>query len=1087
MISRAADPEQPKNASIHSRRPRFIGLEGLHRLYPVPSGWIAFDHPNHLPVGGSVSDTDSQVENPADEFARLPGWKRVRIKKRILHRPISENQKPITRPQGCKMATDQTPRFIATLILVSLVFATPRRGALADSPKVGIEKRVAWTTSRITGSPEVPLPYVSERVFPALKFNNCLDLTAMPGSDRLFVVEQSGKIFSFPNKSDIAAADLAIDFAKAIPGVEQVYALAFHPDFVRNRLCFVCYIKKAELPDGTHIARFRVSDTNPPTIDAASETTIITWLSGGHNGCCLKFGLDGCLYISTGDGSGPNPPDARRAGQDVSNLLSCILRIDVDHADDGKNYRIPTDNPFVDLKGARGEIWAYGFRNPWRMSIDRQTGDLWVGDVGWELWELLDRVERGGNYGWSVVEGRQSTNPEWPRGPTPILPPTIDIPHSESSSITDGLTYYGSRLKELHGHHIYSDYDTGKFWGFRYVDGKVIGHRELADTTHRVVGFGEDREGEFYFLDHTAGTIHRLIPNPQPDQSATFPRKLSETGLFDSVTSQTPAPGVIPYSINAEPWADYAVAERLVAVPNELSINAAGPAWVFPKDSVFAKTLSLDRQLGNSSSRRRVETQILHFDGIDWQTYAYQWNDEQSDAVLLPAAGAERTFDIVDANAAGGKRQQTWRFSGRAECQRCHNKWSGSALGFITPQLNRDHGYGGASASQLDTLAHIKIIEPPPPPTEKRPRLANPRDASADLDGRARGYLQTNCAHCHRLHAGGSVLSQMHYDLPLEKTNMIGARPSQGTFGIHAAQVIAPGDPFRSVLLYRMAKLGGGRMPHIGSTEVDRDGVELIYNWLRQLPPETAKETAGHDAAAKLRGEERAELARLRAAESSTVQNESVERLLSSTSGALLLLRSVDHRELPATAASLVVERATRHSDVSIRDLFERFLPPDQRIKRLGSVVRSEQILALPGDSSRGKQVFFETSGVSCKNCHRIEKEGKEIGPELTTIGKKLTRVQLLESILEPSKLIEPKYVTYLAETDDGRILTGLLLNKDDNEVVLKDAQDKVIRIPAKQIEQLVPQRQSLMPDLLLRDMTAQQVADLLAYLGSLK
>jgi uncharacterized repeat protein (TIGR03806 family) len=955
-----------------------------------------------------------------------------------------------------------------------------------DGSMVGIEKRVAWTTSRITGSPEVPLPYVTERAFPALKFTNCLDLTKAPGSDRLFVAEQAGKIFSFPNKPDVTEADLVVDLAKAIKGVQAVYALAFHPDFPKNRYCYVCYITKQNLEDGTHIARFRLSDTDPPTIDVASETTIITWLSGGHNGCCLKFGLDGCLYISTGDGSGPNPPDSRRAGQDVSNLLSCILRIDVDHAGDVKNYRIPADNPFVDLKGARGEIWAYGLRNPWRMSFDRMTGDLWVGDVGWELWEMLDRIERGGNYGWSVMEGRQSTNPEWPRGPTPILPPTIDVPHSESSSITDGLTYYGSRLKELHGNHIYGDYDTGKIWGFRYDNGRVVDHRELADTTHRIVGFGDDNDGEFYLLDHTAGTIHRLVPNPQPDQSAKFPRKLSETGVFLSVSAQAPAPGVIPYSINAEPWADHAVAERLVAVPNELSINPAGAAWSFPKDSVFAKTLSLDMQRGNPSSRRRVETQILHFDGADWQTYSYQWNDEQSDASLLDAAGVERTFDIVDANAAGGKRQQTWRFSGRAECQRCHNKWSGFALGFITPQLNKDHDYNGSSASQLDTLAHIKVFEQPLP-TEKRPRLADPRDSSADQDSRARAYLHANCSHCHRQHAGGAVFSMMHFELPLEKTAMLGLRPTQGTFGIHAAQVIAPGDPFRSVLLYRMAKLGGGRMPHIGSTEVDREGVELIYDWVRQLSHEAAKETAGNEAAAKLRKEEAGELDRLRVTKQSTDQNELIARLLSSTSGALLLLRSVDDRTLPPHAASLVIERATQHNDVSIRDLFERFLPAEKRIKRLGSVVRPEQILALPGDSARGQRVFFENAGVSCKNCHRIQRDGKEVGPELTTIGKKLTRAQLLESMLEPSKLIDPKYVTYVAEIDDGRLLTGLLINKDENEVVLKDAQDKLIRIPSKQIEQLVPQRQSLMPDLLLRDLTAQQVADLLAYLSSLK
>ena len=138
---------------------------------------------------------------------------------------------------------------------------------------------------------------------------------------------------------------------------------------------------------------------------------------------------------------------------------------------------------------------------------------------------MLYRIERGGNYGWAVMEGRQPTHPEWARGPTPILPPTIDHPHSESSSITDGLTYYGTRLKELHGTHIYGDYDTGKFWGFRYENGKVVDHRELADTTHRVVGFGEDRDGEFYVLDHTAGTIHRLIPNPDAGRASTFPKR----------------------------------------------------------------------------------------------------------------------------------------------------------------------------------------------------------------------------------------------------------------------------------------------------------------------------------------------------------------------------------------------------------------------------------------------------------------------------------------------------------------------------------------------------------------------------------
>ena len=977
-------------------------------------------------------------------------------------------------------------RLIAVLLVFSSFMASTLPHAIADPPKLGIQSRVPWTTSRVHGSPEPPLPYVTEPAFPELKFKQCLDLAMAPGLDRLFVVEQSGRIVSFANDPNVTQSDLVVDIAKQVPDAKQVYALTFHPDFQNNGYCYVCYVKKPNLDDGTHVARFRMVDTDPPRIDVASETTLVTWLSGGHNGCCLKFGPDGFLYISTGDGGPANPPDQHRTGQDISDLLSSILRIDVDHHDGPRNYRIPIDNPFVNTDGARGEIWAYGLRNPWRMSFDRKTGDLWVGDVGWELWEMLYRIERGGNYGWAVMEGRASTHPEWSRGPTPVLPPIIDHEHSESSSITEGATYYGSRLKELYGTHIYSDYDTGKFWGFRYENGKVVDHRELADTTHRVVGFGELHNGELLLLDHTDGTIHRLVPNPRVGESSTFPRRLSESGLFSSLTDLTPAAGVIAYSINAEPWADHAVAERFVAVPNELSIKAEGTAWTFPENTVLVKTLSLDMQQGEPTSRRRIETQILHYDGVELMPYTYQWNDEQTDATLVAASGTEQTFEIQDSSAFHGVRSQTWRFSGRAECQRCHNRWSGPALAFNTAQLDRVHNYGGTTASQLDTYAHIQLIEKPVATGEK-PKLADPYDSSAALDDRARAYLHTNCAHCHRLHAGGAVLSHMHFDLAMDKTNMVNTRPTQGTFGIHAAQVIAPGDPARSVLLYRMAKLGSGRMPRVGSAEVDRAGVDLMYSWLEQLTPEGDANSVADLSVVSLRDEQLTALHRLGTTETPSEQMKILDDLLASTTGAIRLLHSVDRGELSGSVAARAVARAVRHGDASVRDLFERFLPPEDRIKRLGSVVQPAQILSLAGDAVRGRQVFFNTNGVSCKNCHRIHKDGRQVGPDLTTIGKKLNSRQLLESILQPSKRIDPKFVTYLAETSRGRLFTGLLQDRNDKEVVLKDAQDKVRRIPTEQIEQLVPQRQSLMPDLLVRDMTAQQLADLLAYLSSLK
>lgn len=977
------------------------------------------------------------------------------------------------------MPTRSPLRQIAVLWAAPFLLLAASPAAQAGPPSTE-GKRPAWTTSRIQGSPEPPLPYVTERVFPGLSFSGCLDITPAPGTDRLFVVEQGGKIYSFQPQPDVKSADLAVDLARAIPGIQQTYALAFHPQFEKNRYCYVCYIKAPDQPDGTHIARFRVSPTDPPTIDPASETTIITWLSGGHNGCCLKFGPDGYLYISTGDGGPANPPDPLHAGQDLGNLLSAILRIDVDHADGGKNYRIPADNPFVARPGARGEIWAYGLRNPWRMSFDGRTGDLWVGDVGWERWEMLDRIERGGNYGWAVMEGRQPTHPEWTRGPTPILPPTIDHPHSESSSITDGLTYYGTRLKELYGTHIYGDYDTGKFWGFRYVDGKVVDHRELADTTLRVVGFGADRDGELYVLDHSAGTIHRLVPNPRAGQPSTFPTTLGATGLFADVAAGTPAPGVLPYAINAEPWEDHATAERLAGIPGTAAIKAEGETWTFPTDSVLAKTLSLEMRRGDRSSRRRIETQVLHFDGIDWQPYTYRWNDDQTDATLVSSAGAERTLEVADPEAPGGTRRQAWRFAGRAECQRCHNKWSGPPLAFNAAQLNRSIATGGYP--QLDQFARIGLIDRPIP-AKNRPRLAGPADPSASVAERARAYLHTNCGHCHRMHAGSAVLSKMTFDLPLEKTDMLGVRPTQGTFNIHDARVIAPGEPERSVLFYRIAKLGSGRMPYIGSTEVDREGIELIAQWIARMPASGPADAV----AAQRRAGEQADLDRLRHDGPPGDQAEAIDRLLATTHGALVLLRAVDAKRLSPTATSLVIAKGTRHAEAVVRDLFERFLPASQRVKRLGTTVDAVQILALPGDAARGKQVFFSTEGVACKNCHRIGRDGVELGPELTTIGKKYDRAQLLESILEPSKRLDPPYVPYLAETHDGRVLSGLLVERNDREVVLRDAQNKLVRLPRADVAQLVTQQQSLMPELLLRDLTAQQVADLLAYLGSLK
>ncbi|MBI3468967.1 MAG: PQQ-dependent sugar dehydrogenase [Planctomycetes bacterium] len=974
----------------------------------------------------------------------------------------------------------------------------------------GINKRVPWSTSRVKGSPEPPAPYRTEPAFPKLKFAEPLDMEVAPGSDRLFVVERYGKIFSFPNDPKTEQAELFLDLGKVI------YGLSLHPQFQKNGYCYITYIidPKEELPLGTRVSRFRVSRDNPWRCDPDTEQVLIEWPSGGHNGGCLQFGPDGYLYIATGDSSGI--ADEYQTGQDMGVLAGKILRIDVDHHDEGKAYAIPKDNPFVGVEGARPEIWAYGLRQPWKMSFDRRTGELWTGNVGQDLWEQIYRIERGGNYGWSVMEGSHPFRPERKRGPSSILMPIIEHSHADFRSITGGFVYRGSRLKELVGAYIYGDYDTGRIWTFRYDGKQVSEHRELYDSNLRLVGFAQDKAGELLLVDHMGGGIHRISPNPAAGSKVDFPRKLSDTGLFASVKDHRPAAGLIPYSIIAPAWSDGAHKDWYLALPGESQIEfeaiefpqpapGAPRGWKFPDGAVVVETISLEMERGKPASRRRLETRILHNERLTgteevgdqyWRGYTFVWNDEQTDAVLLDAPqGQDRTYTIRDPAAPDGKRRQTWHFPSRAECTTSHNMAAKYTLGVTTLQMNKDHDYGGVVDNQLRTLEHIGIFTKPlPSPPEELPRLANYRDSKQDLDRRGRSYLHANCSYCHRKWGGGNAEFQFLYTLDLEDTKTL-VRPAQGTFYIPDAQVLAPGDPYRSVLFYRMANLGPGRMPRMGSVEVDEQGLRVMHDWIAQLSPAVAKEakpsattTAGGQPADAARAEATAALKTLRA-DSTAAEDRSkaIDRLLASTTGALRLVRAIDEGAVRESVRNEVIARATQHSESHVRDLFERFLPAEQRTKRLGSVIKPEEILSLFGDIERGRKFFFEAAGVQCRNCHRIQGQGGEVGPDLSEIGKKLNRAQILESILLPSKDIDPKYLMYLVETKAGLIYTGVLVEKTETEVSLRDAQNKLLRLSAADIERMAPQQQSIMPELLLRDMTAPQVADLTEFLSSLK
>ncbi len=730
----------------------------------------------------------------------------------------------------------RTTAGVAMLLLSVLAFVSAQA---AEERPYGIDHRIAWTNSHVIGSPEPPLPFTVEKTFTRLEWRAPMFITAEPGTDQLLVVLQGGEK-ERPSRVVRLRDDPGAERTEPFLEMNRrlIYSIAFHPDYRTNGFIFVFSNGPTPETERTNrVSRFTVERQPPFRCDPQSEHTIIEWHSQGHDGGGIVFGHDGMMYISTGDGTSDS--DGWVSGQDLRNLNGGVLRIDVDHPGPGGTYSVPRDNPFVAIADARPEMWAYGLRNPWRMTIDEKTGQIWVGNNGQDLWETAHLIRRGENYGWSVYEGSHPFYLNRKLGPTPPVAPTIEHSHSELRSLTGGVVYYGDRFPELTGVYVYGDYSTGKILGARHDGTRLTWRRALAETQLAISSFGVDHHGELLITDHTGGAIYRLVSAPAQRATPKFPARLSETGLFVSTRDYRPDPALIPYSVNAPGWADGAEVQRHIALPGDSRIEySSSGGWNFTNGAVLVQTLSLEFEKGNSATRRRIETRLMTRQNGQWAGYSYRWDESQSDARLVAAKGEEAEFTIRDASSTNA-RKQVWHFPSRAECMACHSRAANFVLGLSELQMNKRQQYSAAEDNQLRALQHVGLFTHASfKSPETMPKLANPYDRNEPVELRARSYLHANCSVCHVEAGGGNSKMELGFHTTREKMNLIGARPQHDTFGINNAMLIAPGAPDRSIIYQRLSRRGRGQMPPVVSAVVDERAVELMRDWIRSLPPE---------------------------------------------------------------------------------------------------------------------------------------------------------------------------------------------------------------------------------------------------------
>jgi uncharacterized repeat protein (TIGR03806 family) len=702
-------------------------------------------------------------------------------------------------------------------------------------PASGLDARPANATCLAGDAPGTSVSIAVQRVFPNLTFTQPIAMLQEPGNAaRWYVVQKTGQVRVFDNTANVASSRVFIDVSSRLNSDPSsatdergLLGMAFHPNYPTDPRIYLYYTgTDPTLGLVDRVSEFRTQDGGN-TAAPGSELVLLNVddPETNHNGGNIAFGPDGFLYIGIGDGGGGNDQHGSIGNsQLLTTLLGKMLRLDVANSTMATPYAIPPSNMFATNARCTGgtgaancpEIFAYGFRNPWRWSFDRGTGQLWLNDVGQGALEEVDLVTLGGNYGWRCFEGDTDTGMACGANKASSKPPVAQYGRSAGFSTTGGFVYRGSSIPNLNGRYVFGDFGTGNLWHIARdtAPTRTLTGTEALSTGLQISSFAQDTDGEMYVV-HLGGTLHKIVPATGTGRE--IPAQLSATGCVSAATPSQPAAGLIPYAPTAPFFSDGAVKTRWLALPDGQRITVdANNDFDFPNGSVLVKNFALGGKL--------VETRLFmrHNDG-NWAGYTYEWNTAGTDATRVVGG------KTVTVNG------QTWDFPSESQCLQCHNVAAGRSLGLEIGTLNGDFGYPtGRTANQLTTLNTIDTLTPALTQAPSAlPAIPDPQ-GSAALASRARAYLHSNCGYCHRPGGPTPVDLDFRYTTTLANTMACDITPIND-LGIANARRIAPGSAARSTVVARVNRTGADAMPPLARHTIDTAGVQLLTDWVNGL------------------------------------------------------------------------------------------------------------------------------------------------------------------------------------------------------------------------------------------------------------